>query len=145
MGYFTWTDCITGKILGYDKKMYVICPDNSVITEESYFGYGVFGGHDINDLVAEWNRPYLDTSILEVPKNFSLLMERYKLGASDKEMKDLYASYGNLPASDWKRNIGIIIACEDDNHKLLKYPIKISRINLNGKKYEELGISFSTQ
>ena len=34
-----------------------MCPDGTKIKEDDYEGYGVFGGRDIYQLVAEWNAP----------------------------------------------------------------------------------------
>lgn len=72
MGYFTWTDArreprllkngdysVTDKI-GYDGFAKVVCPDDTEICEPYYEGYGMFDGHDIYDLVVDWNKDHLD-------------------------------------------------------------------------------------
>ena len=69
MGVFTWTDASVsgpkknayGEYRKRDKIDYggyarIVCPDNSVIEESCYGGYGMFGGRDAYDLVADWNR-----------------------------------------------------------------------------------------
>jgi len=33
----------------------LVCPDNTVIREDRYNGYGDFGEHDIYELVARWH------------------------------------------------------------------------------------------
>ena len=73
MGYFTWTDarCKKPRLkkdgyeyyasdkIGYDCWCKVICPDNTEIIEPSYYGYGIFGGKDVYDLVVDWNKDRL--------------------------------------------------------------------------------------
>lgn len=77
MGIFTWTDAAfknprcnkygdytdTYVVLygGYAK---LICPDDTEIETNCHDYYGVIGGHDIYELVAEWNRPYLSEDLL---------------------------------------------------------------------------------
>ena len=65
------------------------------------------------------------------------LINAYKAGASDKELLEKYGS-------DWKRNLGIAIACDDTNAKKLRYPIKLTK-NRNAHGYDRLYISYSTQ
>ena len=70
MGQFSWKyadtkNRIALKILG---SAYVPCPDGSVIYESCYQGYGVFGGHDIYELAADWNRSSLSADMLQKPK-----------------------------------------------------------------------------
>ena len=72
MGFFSWRDCVTGNpiISGEYKKVYVLVPKEFRkkfgvrISESSYDGYGHFGGYDIHELIAEWNRFYLSTELL---------------------------------------------------------------------------------
>ena len=62
MGFFSWKTSDTNKSISnaYSKRgalpVYVLCPDGTTIYEDEYEGYGVFGGYDIFDLVAEWNK-----------------------------------------------------------------------------------------
>lgn len=70
MGQFSWMYADTNnrialKLLG---SAYVPCPDGTVIYESCYQCDGIFGGHDIYDLVTDWNRSYLSVGILEKPK-----------------------------------------------------------------------------
>lgn len=116
------------------------CPDGTCIYEGSYDGYGHFGGHDIYELVADWNRKYISVSNLRIPHRSSFCtgqrgnqayiraVERYKKmsdcisdftrGSSDNYMA---INYGE----DWKREIGIAIAVYDSQNITLKFPIKI--------------------
>lgn len=63
MGFFSWKtsdtkESISNKysVLG-TSTVYVLLPDGGHIKESHYEGYGVFGGHDIYALVAQWNCP----------------------------------------------------------------------------------------
>ena len=58
-------------------------------------------------------------------------------GISEKELSKKYGR-------EWKREIGIDIACEDDKNKSLLYPIKITASNIP-VKYKDLYPSFNTQ
>ena len=64
MGQFSWLDCITEEQIVDDKhrNVYVLIPKEfggGHIVEHCYDGYGHFGGEDIFDLVAYWNRDIL--------------------------------------------------------------------------------------
>ncbi len=60
MGYFSWKFANDdSRRLRIGKPGYLYCPDGTVIREPAYDGYGTFGGHDVYDLVANWNRKYL--------------------------------------------------------------------------------------
>lgn len=142
MGQFSWLDCVTGEqiIDNKRKSVYVLVPKEfggGHIREGIYDGYGHFGGHDIYDLVAEWNREELRPSMLNAPsprlwndfewykreverhlKHLDMMID-YKNGASDEDMEKKYGG-------DWKRLIGIYIACHDEQNEALPYPIKIT-------------------
>lgn len=144
MGQFSWKYADTNnrialKLLG---SAYVPCPDGTVIYESCYQCYGMFGGHDIYDLVADWNRSYLSVDILGKPKRddypSSSQGERYysnnlkwyefkcrRLQDFINEKPDSYmaATYGD----DWKRQIGIDLIHEKRSNKSLRFPIKICR------------------
>ena len=77
MGVFSWNDC-TVKGRGKRKTImlgtgpvYVLIPKEfggGHIIEHYYDGYGDFGGHDIYDLVADWNKGlYHDFSKFQTP------------------------------------------------------------------------------
>ena len=144
MGQFSWkyADTNNRSALKLYGTAYVPCPDGTVIYEPCYYCYGIFGGHDIYDLVADWNRESISADNIKrpkptVPKNtqqeeewYQRAMERYHFqcsrlldfvdGKPDDYMKEIY---GN----DWKRNIGIDIACGDESNAALKFPIKICK------------------
>ncbi len=72
MGFFSWKDCVTGnQIISREyKRVYVLVPKEFRkkygvrISDCCYDGYGHFGGHDIYELIAEWNRFHLSAELL---------------------------------------------------------------------------------
>ena len=169
MGYFTFTDASVkspklNRWKGYYKKdkidycgyIKVVCPDGSCYESESYSGYGGVGGHDVYDLVVDWNKTYL-MDILEQRKEHVFykplkdIVEKYvKSGYDDmvttefvkKLVKD--GKRAEYLISDWKRNIGIMLACEDEDNISLPFPLKVTKKREN-VRYDELFPSRSTQ
>lgn len=160
MGYFTWTDARceprltkhgdyrASDTVGYDGYAKIICPDNTEIVESSYEGYGIFDGKDVYDLVVDWNRAYLteifDKLAAENPDHWGCYLKQlaayYQSGdekAFSAELTRL-AQNEDLPfiRGEWKRTIGITIACGDQNAGL-PYPIKITTTKRH-KSYDEL-------
>lgn len=163
MGYFTWTDAryepvkkartgdypIKTKI-PYGEYAKVICPDDSVIIEKHYDGYGEFDGHDIYDLVVDWNRDYLeeifDRLAAKEPKhwgwylrNLAVMYQHHKENSAEfaSEILTVANNHGPILITEWKRNIGITISCEYEDNKALPFPIKITSTKWN-KTYAEL-------
>lgn len=117
MGQFSWLDCKTGEQVLDDvrRDVYVLVPQEfggGHIKETFYDGYGRFGGHDIYDLVVDWNREYLE----EYCKDKHFKCDWLQKQSSVKE------AFEKLE----KRDIGISIACYDEDNMRLKYPIKIT-------------------
>ncbi len=65
------------------------------------------------------------------------LIDEYKTGASEEYLEEKYGD-------EWKREIGIAIACEDECARKLKYPIKLTK-DKNAHGYDSLYISYSCQ
>lgn len=157
MGQFSWLDCVSGKQIVDDKvkDVYVLIPKEfggGHIVEHCYDGYGHFGGKDIFDLVADWNR-----NILSEKPNFifphaiyraKYVSENYKWDSDYSEKIDIqirnkpwykYYSDNTLTMTDvvekckedynkyfeW-RFIGIDLACYDEDNEALPFPIKIT-------------------
>lgn len=142
--------------------VYLLNPFGEPYKESSYEGYGKFAGKDVYDLVVEWNREYLAAENIRMPQRneyapgergegyYTAAMSKYyatcdairayKDGASDDFMREnfgmLIAPWSN--GADWKRCLGISLACYDEDHVKLKYPIKIVE---HPMPYEEAGIS----
>ena len=61
MGYFSWKTCDNDESIANECAtrptftVHMIAPDGRVFTEESYEGYGVFGGKDFYDFLCELN------------------------------------------------------------------------------------------
>lgn len=61
MGFFSWNTCDTGESIANNCsgretfEVHMITPDGRVFTEKDYDGYGIFGGKDFYDLLAELN------------------------------------------------------------------------------------------
>lgn len=117
MGQFSWLDCKTkAQVLDNVRRdVYVLVPrefGGGHIKETCYDGYGNFGGHDIYDLVVDWNMKYLD----EYRKDKTFKCDWLQRFASvDSALRDMD-----------KRDIGISIACYDEDNARIKYPIKIT-------------------
>ena len=158
MGQFSWLDCVSGKQIVDNKvkDVYVLIPKEfggGHIVEHCYDGYGNFGGHDIFDLVATWNRKALaDKPNFIFPHavdRAKYISENYKWNSEYSERIDIqlrnkswYEAYSNLELTDeevvkankekfgnWRsewRIIGIDLACYDEDNEALPFPIKIT-------------------
>ena len=169
MGFFTWTlanrklsylrngDYAQSCKLPYYGYGAIVTPDNELIKEHAYEGYGRFDGHDAYELVAEWNREFLariatDPRFMQSnafptddPDHMGLI--RAFVDDDDTKLRQcVHALSRRNPIMDrnWKRCIGILFAGSEDNAKLLPYPLKIVNC-VRPKSYDELGISFTTQ
>lgn len=168
MGIFTWTDATVkspkkNKWGSYKRKEVVeyggyaklICPDDTAIETECHSSYGMIGMYDIYDLVVDWNKDDLPKLFEEMePKHFGKSLEwiakELAHGTSDEEITEKVrglVAEGKMSEyliSEWKRNIGIAIACDDTDTKKLSYPIKLTK-EREAHGYDELYISYSTQ
>lgn len=151
-----YADTDNKKALKIGKDSFVICPDDTVIENHGYNGYGIFGGKDIYELVVDWNRKYLSPKMLRRPHkksygspesyeramkdyNFWRKVLKYAKDHNDEDCKKL-ASKGRVrPFREWKRELGIEIACYDDQNAALPFPIKITRTK--NKHYADLPAS----
>ena len=162
MGCFTWTLAnrtpkkVRGRyaaqcILRYDSYGAIVCPDDTIISEPYYEGYGMFDGKDVYDLVVDWNKDHL-TDIPKLPgfkscgddKTTLAIMQAYQEDDQKALEKAIEAAAVKEPfmRTEWKRCVGIYIACE--NNELLPYPIKIVNCK-RPKPYDQLPPSNSTQ
>ncbi len=169
MGIFTWTDARIRSpkhnkygeyrrkdLLEYGSFGKILAPDGTEYTVDHYNGYGMFGMKDAYDLVAEWNRKDLPELFQKKTeeKTFGCSLidvaKLYASGASDEEITEYarkLADEGKIQpylVDDWKRNIGIAIACEDEDNMSLRYPLKIVTTR-DVVRYEDLYPSRSTQ
>ena len=101
--------------------MYVLIPKEfggGHIEETCYDGYGNFGGKDIYELVVDWNKDFIPEVIrLKEAGQWVCGM------CGIKNMRDYYET----GKCNWdKRDIGIEMACYDEDNRRLPYPIKIT-------------------
>ncbi|MCQ2081646.1 MAG: hypothetical protein MJZ11_08300 [Lachnospiraceae bacterium] len=136
MGCFSWmyADINENMKMNKSKDSYLLVPPEfhkkygKFIKETCYDGYGRMGSYDVYELVLEWNRKYINVDELtDNNQSFMIMIKSYCKGLSDKKMTALSRKigfgYGN--PDDWKRLLGIGIACYDNQNAALKYPIKI--------------------
>lgn len=140
MGQFSWLDCRTEEQVVDDKKrnVYVLIPKDfggGHILEECYDGYGRFGGQDIYDLVADWNKQMIPEIIRRIRKR------TWVCNASERDIKNLENFYHGKDIDCDKRWLGIIMACYDKDNFALEYPIKIT--HTEWATYEDFGPSKS--
>lgn len=171
MGFFTFTDArchpdsiskIRGgtyaksDIINYDGYARLLCPTGADIIETSYEGYGIFGGHDVYELVTEWNRTHLkrifselaDTDKAKSDSTFPQIRkaaEIYACCTADEHIDAAIKQNISDPhiRQRWKRCIGIAIAYGENNLRL-PYPIKITKWKSKGR-YDTLYPSLVTQ
>ena len=137
MGQFSFLDCVTGEqiIDNIPKKVYLLVPKEFAgeygprILEEEYDGYGNFGGHDVYDLIADWNKEM-------IPE----ILRRAKKGSwhntiTDEDCEIMKAFLDGMPIENMKtrigfraekRWIGILMACYDEDNAALEYPVKVT-------------------
>lgn len=162
MGCYSWKycDCPNERMIcGMVKDSYLLIPlpfGGGHVLERCYNGYGRMGIYDIYELAAEWNRTWIMESFFPKPeredygddedgrKYYESAIKAYEWkcrrlhdynsrnGRSDAYMT---AKYG----TDWKREIGIDIACCDEDNARLKFPIKIAAYS--SSVYEDCGPS----
>lgn len=160
MGQFSWLDCKTEEQIIDDrvKNVYVLVPEEfekeygKRIEEPCYDGYGHFGGYDIFELVALWNRKYLSLKNIDDITTSDYCMsdfDFYKNGLKNQiktvdrlvdfknNVSNMKQKYGN----EYLREIGIDIACYDKQQDELMYPIKITYDKT--ATYDDCGYSLS--
>lgn len=158
MGFSSWMFADTDNVvaLKIGKTGYLSCPDGTVVTEMYYNGYTSFSSYDVYELIADWNKEYISSDSVKKPsraiwndgpegdKWYKLAIRRYNNMVksildfkADKPKEIMVEEYG----TDWKREIGIQVACFDEDNKNLKYPIKICQVKDNAYHYESLPAS----
>lgn len=147
MGCFSWmfADTNNKKRLRIGHKGYILTPDNIFIPEQHYEGYGDFSDVDVYDCVVDWNRPFL-TDIINKPlrtnpsKQMKTLAEFAEISDDEAlrfvESEIKVGGFSPYFKTDWKRCLGIDIACYDEDNRELPFPIKI--VSSKNCKYEDL-------
>lgn len=148
MGSFSWYASDTHRAIRSENPfpVYTLQPEGAPLLETDYEGYGVFGGHDIYDLLGDWNRKYLaeHPEFLISQHGYHWSEERgvyehaapqcvdqfqwYPLYADlSKTREDIEQGMREITNNPyWEyRYIGIEIGCYDDQNMALPYPIKL--------------------
>lgn len=166
MGYFTWTDArrhpkvlksgdyAAADKIGYGGYAKVVCPDNTEIVEKYYEGYGEFDGKDIYDLVVDWNRAFLEEIFDKMSEDhWGYHLKELAIAYQNYDAAKMYAEIERIVKleiepkwfrEEWKRTIGITIACNDEDNNNLPFPIKITTTKWH-RKYDELVPSCNCQ
>lgn len=133
MGQFSWLDCKDTRRQILDdvhEDVYLLIPEEfggGHILEKCYEGYGEFGGKDVYDLVADWNKDMIPYILFLANKG------KWTCSIVGDERIVMECFYKGEPIPDsipeWnrkKRLIGIRMACYDDDNDRLMYPIKVT-------------------
>ena len=128
MGQFSWIYSDINKQVVDDKEAdtYLLVPKafqhkyGKVIHESCYEGYGEFGGYDVYDLIAEWNKDCIPEIIRRATNG------TWRCPIKEKDANSLLAYYRGEKIDCELRWLGIIMACYDDDNFALEYPIKIT-------------------
>ena len=144
------------------------------IAEHYYDSYGHFGSHDIYDVIVDINKGHLAESLEKIfnqkiekiktneynqseeklndwiereTKEYNIYREICKMADNDSDeakisekFKELYNPFNN----EWKRMLGIQLACNEEDNKLLYYPLKITS-EIGKWNYDNLKPTISTQ
>lgn len=160
MGCFSWMFANKDNLdaLRMGRKGYVLTPQNQLLSTPvgGYEGYGDFYDSikgttvDVYDLVVDWNRAYLSkiinhplkkTETTDFDKMLAVLAEKGDAVAEEFVKSEVAAGRASeYLLSDWKRCLGIAIACYDEDNERLPYPIKIVSCK-NCGNYEDLPAS----
>ena len=149
MGQFSWmyADTDNKEALLEGGAAYVPLPNGETIEEHDYDGYGRFGGNDIYDLVADWNREYLAKHPeFIIPGECGGQQVRVDKHGWYKHYSDLTLSRDQVVKRSGiyeYRHIGIDIACYDDQNNALPFPIKICKYKPSPGAYNRLPISWT--
>lgn len=128
MGQFSWIYSDTNKQVIDDKEAdtFLLIPKafqhkyGKSIYEGCYEGYGEFGGHDVYDLVLEWNKDMIPKIIRRI-KN-----DTWRCTTSENDIANLQNYFDEKEITCEARWLGIIMACYDEDNMALEYPIKIT-------------------
>lgn len=163
MGYFTWTlankkpvklqngEYATSCKLKYGQYGAILCPDNTLIKEPCYEGYGMFDDKDVFDLVVDWNKNYLADITRNIPSTYPTDddIKKAAIAYQEDRFSDLDSIVTRLAKkipclkSEWKRWVGIMIT-DGERNETIPYPIKIVSLH-KPIPYNDLAPSIHTQ
>ena len=143
MGCFSWkcSDDDRQIVIGNDEEFALLLPNGEKLIDTKYDGYGHVCGKDIYALVAMWNRE----EVKQHGYDFYSHRGGYSLGSP--ECKKDYLSdmsdeeFEKKWDEDHIREIGIDIACYDEQNAALEKPIKL--VHDTSLNYDEVKASES--
>ena len=122
MGQFSWITSDTQRSVSNITPfpVYVLCPDGEIIEETDYEGYGIFGGRDIYQLVAEWNCPEKCNGDVDHDRRIGISIACYDednagLEFPIKIVEDVNLLYGDVKPSPGCPNQGWVSYKEIDD------------------------------
>lgn len=131
---FMYADRNNMENVTYREEAYVLLPGGKESIHASYDLYGNFGRHDIYDVVVDMNRQHITEDMLCDVRSYPGKREHISArlmqgGYSDEEILEALSKegYEGTALREWKRNLGISIACYDEDNASLPYPIKITK------------------
>lgn len=152
MGSFSWYASDTHRAIRSANPfpVYALQPDGEPLLEKKYDGDGRFGGQDIYELVADWNRKFLaehpsfliaqhgvvwsgeNGAYFPAPLRRVDSFDWYPLYADlTKSRRDIEHELYECGTPFWDyRHIGIEIACGDDRNTALPFPIKLVEVSV---------------
>lgn len=142
--FYSWYASDTQKPVS--SSAYVLIPQKfggGYIEEHNYKGDGIFGGQNIYELVADWNKDALSEKNDKIwlkpnEKSFAQTVEgkqaysiackvyRQKTRAWRSFKSQTVKQMKNLYGENYKANLGLDIACYDEQNEILPFPIKIT-------------------
>lgn len=128
MGQFSWIYSDTNKQVVNNRvaDTYLLVPEpfqgkyGRAIYESYYDGYGRFGRYDVYDLIVEWNKEIIPEIIEKIQ------VCEWECSVGEIELENLRKYFDGEDTSIPVRELGIILACYDEDNFRLKYPIKIT-------------------
>lgn len=170
MGFWTYTyaninkKAATAESMGYDgrKPVVLALPDNTFLTEKCYDGYGIIAGHDVLELVVDWNKgthealAVIDKHLADdYAERSRLILENnpewaFRINYITQEipvyqaMREYLAGNASLPSKIKKREVGIALATYNWEQEMIRYPIKF--VKTQNRTYDKIkGYSSNTQ
>ena len=161
MGFYTFTfanktavknkngDFAAGCVAPYGGYSAILTPDNKLIKEPCYEGYGKWDDRDIFQLLAEWNKSdiprLVDTGAMDgtwYTEDIAPVAKAWALGDETLAKTLAAQSKAFVFPDELQRTIGIWLNTRPD---ILKFPIKIVSVKNRCPAYDTLPPSIQTQ
>ena len=133
MGLFSFTTGDTGESIpvggtGRSFSVFMVLPDDTIIEEPAYEGYGDFGGRDFFGVVAEFNSPEIAREYAAARKSAASFDRDEEMDEEDYEQAVYFAISSAVCQLDEKhREAGISIYYDTARKKLPRFARKPAR------------------